>query len=66
MGCFSPTTNCLNLSESSLIAKQSDITSLIYTHFVSGEIDTGKSLQIIHENYNGKVAFAEDLLEIKL
>ena len=55
----------LNLAESSLIARQSNVKNLVYTHFTSGVIDKEASLQEIRKNYTANVIFAEDLMVLK-
>jgi len=54
----------LDLSESSLIAKNAQIKNLVYTHFPSGEINKEKSLNEIRKNYKENVIFAEDLMQL--
>jgi ribonuclease BN (tRNA processing enzyme) len=55
----------LNLAESSQIARESNVSNLVYTHFTDGEINKDDSLVEIRKNYSGKVIFAEDLMVIK-
>lgn len=55
----------LDLADSSLLAKKSNVKNLVYTHFNSGLVDTEASLKEIRKNYSGNVIFGEDLLEIK-
>ncbi|MCP4110553.1 MAG: DUF1566 domain-containing protein [Desulfobacteraceae bacterium] len=55
----------LNLTESSMLAKQAGVKNLVYTHFTSGEIDNEASLKEIRNNYSGNVIFGEDLMIIK-
>ncbi|MCL1127031.1 MBL fold metallo-hydrolase [Shewanella surugensis] len=54
----------LNLAESSLLAKQANVNTLVYTHFVSGIVDKEASLKIIRKQYSGKVIFGKDLMLI--
>ena len=56
----------LNLAESSLIAKDANVNTLVYTHFVPGVIDEAASLKIIRKQYKGKVIFGEDLMRIDM
>ncbi len=55
----------LNLIDSGTLARQAGVKNLVYTHFVSGEIDKDASLKEIRKNYDGNVIFAEDLMEVK-
>ncbi len=55
----------LNLRESSLIAKLSNVKNLVYTHFTSGEVDKEASLKEIRKNYAGTVVFGKDLMIIR-
>jgi len=52
----------LDLADSSLLAKQSNVSHLVYTHFVPGQVDQQASLAEIRKNYAGKVIFGEDLM----
>lgn len=52
----------LNLIDSSLLAKQSNVSNLVYTHFNTGIVDTEASLKVIEQNYRGNVIFAQDLM----
>ncbi len=52
----------LNLHDSSFIANKANVKNLVYTHFVSGEVDKDGSLLEIRKNYTGNVIFGEDLL----
>jgi len=54
----------LNLSDSSLIAKNAQVKNLVYTHFRSGEINKEKSLKEIRKNYKENVIFAQDLMQL--
>ncbi|WP_299011720.1 MBL fold metallo-hydrolase [uncultured Shewanella sp.] len=54
----------LNLAESSRIAKNANVKTLVYTHFVPGIINKAASLAIIRQQYQGKVIFGKDLLKI--
>ncbi|MCP4132261.1 MAG: MBL fold metallo-hydrolase [bacterium] len=54
----------LNLSDSSLLAKQAKIKNLVYTHFRPGKVDKEASLKEIRKNYKGNVIFGEDLMVI--
>ncbi len=55
----------LNLSESSLLAKQSNVKNLVYTHFTRGEVDEEQSLKKIRKNYGGNVIFGKDLMVLR-
>ncbi len=55
----------LNLTESSMLAKQAGVKNLVYTHFTPGEIDKEASLKEIRKNYSENVIFGEDLMIIK-
>lgn len=52
----------VNLEESSLMAAEADVETLVYTHFVHGEVDESASLEIIRQTYAGTVLFGEDLM----
>ena len=52
----------LDLGDSSLLAKQSNVKNLVYTHFNTGTVDTESSLIEIRKNYTGNVIFGEDLM----
>jgi len=54
----------LNLSESSLIAKNAQVKNLVYTHFRRGVVDKQKSLNEIRKNYKENVIFAQDLIQL--
>ena len=45
----------LNLANSSKIAKDARIKTLVYTQFRAGDINTESSLEEIRKNYVGKV-----------
>lgn len=55
----------LNLADSSLLAKKSNVKNLVYTHFTPGTVNEEASLKKIRENYTGNVIFGEDLMVIK-
>jgi len=52
----------LNLADSSKIAKDAQIKTLVYTHFRTGEINSTSSLKEIRKNYSGNVTFSKDLM----
>ena len=52
----------LDLADSSLLAKQSNVKNLVYTHFTPGVIDEAASLKEIRKNYAGNVIFGADLM----
>jgi len=52
----------LDLSQSSLLAKKAGVKTLVYTHFLPGEVNEKKSLEEIRKNYNGNVIFGKDLM----
>ncbi len=54
----------LNLKESGMLAKQANVKNLVYTHFMSGEVDQVASLKEIRKNYSGNVIFGKDLMVI--
>lgn len=54
----------LGLEDSSLLAKQSNVKNLVYTHFVPGTVDEKASLAIIEQNYKGTVTFGADLMTL--
>jgi len=56
----------LNLGESSKIAADAGVKSLVYTHFTKGVVDEKASLEKINKNYSGKVIFGEDLMKLKI
>ena len=55
----------LNLNESSLLAHQANVKTLIYTHVTNGKIDEKTSLKTIRKTYSGRVIFGKDLMVIK-
>jgi len=54
----------LDLADSSLLAKQSNVKNLVYTHFTPGVIDEEASLKEIRKNYTGNVIFGADFMEL--
>jgi ribonuclease BN (tRNA processing enzyme) len=54
----------VNLQESSLMAKEAQIKTLVYTHFIAGEVDELESLKVINQNFSGRVIFAKDLMKL--
>lgn len=55
----------LNLADSSSIAKQANVTNLVYTHFNSTTVDVAASLKEIQKSYRGNIVFGEDLMVLK-
>jgi ribonuclease BN (tRNA processing enzyme) len=54
----------LGLEDSSLLAQQSQVKNLVYTHFLPGTVDEQASLAVIRQNYAGTVTFGEDLMSL--
>lgn len=54
----------INLAASSLIAERANVDRLVYTHFVTGEINESASKQIIEKQYKGEVVFGADLMTL--
>jgi ribonuclease BN (tRNA processing enzyme) len=54
----------VNLSESSKMAGDAKAKTIVFTHFLPGEIDETQSLQEIRKNYKGNVIFGKDLLVV--
>ena len=54
----------LDLDDSGKMAALSNVTNLVYTHFLPGEIDQAASLKTINKHYQGNVIFGEDLMVI--
>jgi|GEM_PF-6962138 len=54
----------LNLADSSKIANDAQVKTLVYTHFRTGDINSDSSLKEIRKNYAGNVTFAKDLMQL--
>jgi len=54
----------LDLDDSGKMAALANVTNLVYTHFLPGDIDQAASLKIIRKNYQGNVIFGEDLMVV--
>ena len=56
----------VNLSESSQMAKESNVKNLVLTHFVATNIDKDATSSEIKKNYSGTIIYAEDLMNLPL
>jgi ribonuclease BN (tRNA processing enzyme) len=56
----------VNLEESSKMAQESNVKTLVYTHFMPGKINESASVSEIKKKYSGSIIFGKDLMKIDL
>jgi ribonuclease BN (tRNA processing enzyme) len=54
----------VDLHESSLMAKEANVKTIVYSHFTTGEINKEASIAAIRKNFSGNVIFGADLMVV--
>jgi ribonuclease BN (tRNA processing enzyme) len=55
----------VNLEESSQMAKEANVKTIVYSHFTDGNINKKASVTEIRKNYKGNIIFGEDLMTLQ-